>query len=299
MAARRDERSQANPTRHSPTASASCIAPIAPLLAASIAILIVVFNSTPTRAASGEPHAAPRAANAPAPAADTANRPLYYERPIAIEDLEGRSLRELSLMRNWIFARAGNPFRKSWLRDYFGVQPWYQRKEALDRSLLSPVDLANAEAITRYELSIPRDELVRRHAEITRRADLDAVEAIERLLLSEHLGELRNSPAGGPATPLEDPSLLDRQLTLAQLDDFSRRDLRLLRNLVYARKGRVFDSGFLALYFARFSWYAPDSSYSDARLGTIDRRNIKLIRSLEDELGGPLGEGDDDWFFQA
>src|SRR5437762_3233786 len=75
------------------------------------------------------------------PAVQTASpkseRPLYYERLITAADLEGRSLRELSLMRNTIYARAGNPFRKKWLRDYFTSQPWYHPATRTDPSKLT------------------------------------------------------------------------------------------------------------------------------------------------------------------
>ncbi|HUS30069.1 MAG TPA: YARHG domain-containing protein, partial [Kofleriaceae bacterium] len=46
-------------------------------------------------------------------------RGLYYDRPLAPADLDGRSLRDLTLMRNVVYARAGHPFRKAWLREYF------------------------------------------------------------------------------------------------------------------------------------------------------------------------------------
>ena len=38
--------------------------------------------------------------------------------------LDGRSLREHTLMSNWIYARAGNPFRKPWLDTFFRAQAW-------------------------------------------------------------------------------------------------------------------------------------------------------------------------------
>jgi len=51
------------------------------------------------------------------------DRPLYYTRALTAADLDGRTLRELTLMRNTIYARAGHPFRKKWLHDYFAAQP--------------------------------------------------------------------------------------------------------------------------------------------------------------------------------
>src|SRR5215470_1120836 len=64
----------------------------------------------------------------------TEPRPLYYTREITDDDLIGRSLRELTLMRNTIYARAGNKFRKQWLNDYFSAQPWYHPQEPIDEN---------------------------------------------------------------------------------------------------------------------------------------------------------------------
>jgi eukaryotic-like serine/threonine-protein kinase len=58
-------------------------------------------------------------------------------------------------------------------------------------------------------------------------------------------------------------------------------DLRLLRNTVYARYGRVFDSPDLQQYFTKRSWYRPRGEYSDSDLSSVDRANVALIRSAE------------------
>ena len=38
------------------------------------------------------------------------------DRPLARSDYEGRTLRELTLMRNIGYAKAHNPFRRKWLK---------------------------------------------------------------------------------------------------------------------------------------------------------------------------------------
>src|SRR5215472_17583683 len=90
------------------------------------------------------------------------DRPLYYTRPITDDDLIGRSLRELTLMRNTIYARAGNPFRKKWLNDYFSAQPWYHPLAQMDQSKLTPLDRKNAEIIAEFDGSISRVDLLAR-----------------------------------------------------------------------------------------------------------------------------------------
>ena len=69
-----------------------------------------------------------------------------------------------------------------------------------------------------------------------------------------------------PRNPLEDPSVLDGQLTLAQIEGMSRRDLRLLRNTIYARHGRPFQSPILQRYFADKAWYSANSAFKESQL---------------------------------
>src|SRR5215472_4345677 len=228
-------------------------------------------------------------------------RPFYYTREITPADLDGRSLRELTLMRNTIYARAGNRFRKKWLNDYFSAQPWYHPLDKMDQSKITPLDRKNAEFISNYEAAITRDDLrIRQQAWSAMGGDTPEAK-IELGLISMRLGKWVGG--GQERTPLEDPTLLDKQLTVAQLSDFSRRDLRLVRNLIYARHGRPFKSDLLKGYFGTLEWYKPDPAYTDARLTPLDKRNINVIRSVEDSLGGPLTDyqhkKEEGWFAAA
>ena len=87
--------------------------------------------------------------------------PFTTRRPITEADVAGRSLRELAILRNTIFARAGQPFRKRWLHEYFAAQPWYKVKGVVDPHTLSAVDQKNAEFLSRHELALPRADLER------------------------------------------------------------------------------------------------------------------------------------------
>ena len=98
----------------------------------------------------------------PSSIASAPARPLTYDRPITEADVAGRSLRELAIVRNTIFARHGQPFRKQWLHQYFSKQPWYQPAGVVDPRTLSPVDQQNADFLSRYEIALPRAELERR-----------------------------------------------------------------------------------------------------------------------------------------
>jgi hypothetical protein len=227
-------------------------------------------------------------------------RPLYYDRAITKDDLDGRTLRELSLMRNTIYARAGNKFRKQWLNGYFSAQPWYHPLDKMDESKLTALDKKNAETIAEFDAALPAAELRQMQQEFLNPQSPE--DKIELRLVSMRLGKWAGSP-DQDRTPLEDPSLLDKQITLDGLKDFSRRDLRLLRNLIYARRGRPFHSDLLKAYFEAVEWYKPDPAYTDARLTAVDKRNINVILSLENSLGGPLTDyehkKEDGWFSRA
>ena len=228
-----------------------------------------------------------------------AARPFYYERQITPDDLKDRTLRELALMRNTIYARAGHPFRKKWLNDYFSAQPWYHPLAQIDQSKLTELDRKNAEIIANFDGSISRLDLLARLKALQDQGAITSEGKIELRLLSMRLGNWAGAD-NEDRTPLEDPSLLDKQIGVDQLSDFSRRDLRLLRNLVYARRGRPFRSALLQSYFGTLAWYKPDPKYTDALLTPLDKRNIKVILSVEDSLGGPLTDyqhkKEDGWF---
>ena len=224
--------------------------------------------------------------------AAASERPLYYDREITPADLEGRSLRELSLLRNTIFARVGNPFVKPWLNEYFRAQPWYVPGEKQDLSRLTEVDRRNVTIIAAHDRAIPRSALQAKLSALLGRGATSKEDKIELRLLSEALGEWSggDTVAVADRNPLEDPALLDGQLVVGQMDEMSRRDLRLLRNSIYARHGRPFKSPLLQQYFSEKAWYQLNDAFTEAMLTEVDKRNIKLVQSMEDRLGGPMKE---------
>ena len=236
------------------------------------------------------------AITAPA-AASAADRPLYYERALTAADLDGRTLRELALMRNTIYARAGHQFRKKWLRDYFTAQPWYKPLAKDDNSKVTAVDRANAKLIAQAEEGQKRPDLEKRRDDILARQRAGKAtpeDDVELTILNTRLGQwaAADADAKPPAdvSPLEDPSQLDHLITVDQLSNLSRRDLRILRNTVYARHGRKFKSVLLQAYHDTLEWYRRDPAFTEKSLTKIDTTNIRLIKSVEESLGGPLTE---------
>ncbi len=218
------------------------------------------------------------------------------------KDLDGKTLRELSLTRNVIFARAGQPFRKQWIREYFTQFDWYKPGK-LDRTKLTKADLANSEFIAKYEIDLSEGELEQRiealDNQYARAASAPKEAIVELFLLHEALGKappawLFKLDPTKKKHPLSSPAVLDELLNVDQLSDLSKRDLRILRNTVFARRGRPFKTETMREYFEKKDWYQVDEKYTDKRLTKVDLTNIKLIRSVEESLGGPETEPTDE-----
>lgn len=64
----------------------------------------------------------------------------------------------------------------------------------------------------------------------------------------------------------------------------SKADLRIVRNMIYARHGRQFESKDLQEFFNSQSWYTINPNYSDALLTEIDLKNISFIQEQESWL---------------
>jgi eukaryotic-like serine/threonine-protein kinase len=70
-------------------------------------------------------------------------------------------------------------------------------------------------------------------------------------------------------------------VTEADLATFSPAELRVLRNTVFARHGRTFESPGLQRFFNSRKWYKTNANYSDELLTDIDRVNLRLIAQVE------------------
>jgi hypothetical protein len=75
--------------------------------------------------------------------------------------------------------------------------------------------------------------------------------------------------------------LRDTPLTENDLAGLSTTALRRLRNTVYARHGRTFNTPEIQSYFDGRPWYRPRPDYSDEDLSSTDRANISLIQAAE------------------
>jgi len=95
---------------------------------------------------------------------------------------------------------------------------------------------------------------------------------------------------GKPVSPKEEISSRDdsylippgKRLTKEDLRGKSKGMLRLMRNEIFARYGRPFASEDLHQYFTKKSWYKVNPDYSDELLNEVDRKNILIIKEVEE-----------------
>ncbi len=110
-------------------------------------------------------------------------------------------------------------------------------------------------------------------------------------------------PPAVPAPPQADPTpsaSASTHVSPSSLVSQSQADLRVLRNEIFARHGRAFQSADLQAHFAATDWYEVDPDYSDDRLSDVERANVALIASFETDRDPiAIGEftGDPGLFF--
>ncbi|MFL6281727.1 MAG: protein kinase domain-containing protein [Pyrinomonadaceae bacterium] len=71
------------------------------------------------------------------------------------------------------------------------------------------------------------------------------------------------------------------------LKGLTQQQLRLLRNAVFARYGRIFDAGELQQYFQTRPWYRARRDFNERSLNATDRANADLVKAFEDNNGAP------------
>ena len=130
------------------------------------------------------------------------------------------------------------------LQHYFDDRYWYDRNPDFAASQLSAVERQNLDTIA---LAIMRQN--------------------------------KRSISPGVMNLFQTTTLIRRMLENVNLAD-----LRLLRNEIYARHGRPFQTQWLAEYFRQQPWYAARKDYSDAELSPVEKANIALITQREEEL---------------
>ncbi len=76
-----------------------------------------------------------------------------------------------------------------------------------------------------------------------------------------------------------------RLLSESELVGLSEWQLRIARNEMYARHGKIFQSTDLQNYFNSQSWYTPSTSFSSSQMNQTELKNAKLISDYEAKCG--------------
>jgi hypothetical protein len=175
-------------------------------------------------------------------------------------ELETLSADQLHIARNEIFARRGRFFKDDALRAYFLQFAWY-RPHASEVPL-SPVEYANVGLIQSVE-----------------EANLGSAQSSEaRVAASRGIaGPLPAQTQAENGNPFADPGR--RYLTPEELQGLSADQLAIVRNQIFARRGRYFKDDWLRAYFSQFPWYQPYAW--EVPLSPLEQANVKLVQSVE------------------
>lgn len=173
----------------------------------------------------------------------------YVNRPITRKKLGRHSNAEWKVLRSELEAIHGKRFdAEPWLQQYFDERYWYKPNEKYDPKVLSDIERKNLQTIA-------------------------AAQKTER--------KLRLSPG--------DMELFEsRAISEQMLRGLSLYELRLLRNEIYARHGRMFRALWLQQYFYGQEWYQPDEEFKDESVSGIDKQNVETIVKYENRIHDEL-----------
>lgn len=75
------------------------------------------------------------------------------------------------------------------------------------------------------------------------------------------------------------PDSNSRLISAGELSSLSKAELRLARNEIFARRGRIFKSADLTAHFSHFDWYRPTST--EVQVNDIEKANAKAMQAEE------------------
>lgn len=78
--------------------------------------------------------------------------------------------------------------------------------------------------------------------------------------------------------------LCHRRVTEDDLAGKSKKELRIMRNYIFARHGYIFKSKSLKRYFKQFEWYSPKRKNVTREMSLIELDNVSFIKAYELKL---------------
>jgi hypothetical protein len=170
---------------------------------------------------------------------------LYQTRALTRKKLGTHTNAEWTVLASEIEAIHGKRFDDTpWLQQYFDERYWYRAADKYDPKGLSDIERKNLQLI----------DTIRKQQRRVALAPGD-MELFENKLVTE-----------------------------AMLHGLSLHELRLLRNEIYARHGRIFKTLWIQQYFGGQMWYDPKEDFKDEDISGTDKTNIETIVALETKL---------------
>lgn len=170
---------------------------------------------------------------------------LYQDRALTRKKLGEHTSAELTVLAAEIEAIHGKRFDDTvWLQQYFDERYWYQPATQYDPKSLSAVERKNLQLI-------------------------DTIQKQQR----------RVALSPGDMELFENKLIADRMLR-----GLSLHELRLMRNEIYARHGRIFKTVWIQQYFGFQPWYDPKEDFKDEDISGNDKTNIETIVRYENKL---------------
>jgi len=175
----------------------------------------------------------------------------WQTRAMTEENLGTHSSAEWHVLRAEIEAVHGKRFEdEEWLQQYFEDRYWYRPDANYNPRSLSATERRNLTAIEAAQRK-------QRHAAVSP-GDMELFES--RLVMEDML----------------------RGLSLYEL--------RLLRNEIYARRGRQFRTEWLSQYFYSQPWYDPREDNKEPELSDTEKKNVDTIVAFERKLKDSLSQ---------
>src|SRR5258708_7648468 len=170
---------------------------------------------------------------------------LYQDRALTRKKLGLHTSAEWTVLAAEIEAIHGKRFDDTvWLQQYFDERYWYRPANQYDPKRLSVVERKNLQLI-------------------------DTIQKQQR--------RVAISPG--------DMELFENKLVSDQmLRGLSLHELRLLRNEIYARHGRIFKTVWIQQYFGGQPWYDAKEDFKDEEISASDKTNIETIVKYENKL---------------
>ena len=170
---------------------------------------------------------------------------LYQTKALTRKKLGTHTNAEWTVLAAEIEAIHGKRFDDTpWLQQYLDERYWYRAADKYDPKGLSDIERKNLQLI----------DTIRKQQRRVALAPGD-MELFENKLVTE-----------------------------AMLRGLSLHELRLLRNEIYARHGRIFKTLWIQQYFGGQMWYDPKEDFKDEDITGTDKTNIETIVGLETKL---------------